>query len=166
MAKRKKAPAPPTKRGPGRPTKITPEAVSYMVRLLARRAHKHEAFALIRHRYGCGNRTCEAILTRARAVQALETGRSRPEMRADSFEFYISVIRDPESTVAEKMHAQGRIDSLYGLNAPQEHRHGGSEDAGPIRHAIAETVVTTREEAAELLKGPSPDGTPIIGAAR
>ena len=124
---------------------------TYAVKLLAKRAYKHEIFALLKVRYPkCSARTCERIMARAREVLREQTGRSRQEHREDAYAFYDSILRDPEARIGEKLLAQARIDSLMGLTAPLEHRHGQSDQAGPVQ-TVTEVVVRTREEARRLL---------------
>jgi hypothetical protein len=126
------------------------ERVNYACRVLGRRGYKHELFALLRNRYGISTRTCERVLARAREVMAQRAGKNRVEHRVDALSFYESVVRDPESTTAEKLHAQSRIDKLLGLEAPQRVGIGGDPEAGPQQIQVTETIVRDRRDLREL----------------
>lgn len=129
----------------------------YAVRLLGRGAYKHEIISLIKKRFSSphegkdlSSRTCENILARAREELTARTGRSRDEHREESVAFWESIIRDPDASLAEMMHARTRLEVLLGLQAPLEHRHGQSDSAGPVQQ-VREVVVRTRQEASAFL---------------
>lgn len=82
-------------------------------------------------------RTVAAYVARARKLLIARTRKPKDWHFSNALALYESVITDPESTKQEKMTAQGRIDALFGLEAPKKHQHGGDPDAAPIRVAQA-----------------------------
>jgi len=139
------------------------DRVAYAANLLARYAKKHEAFKLLMHRYGISARTCERILARARDDLARRHGQTKDGHHQDAYSFYSSILRDPASTLEQRMSAQQEICRLFGLYAPQRLAHGGDAEGEPLRMEVRETIVTTREEVAAVIEACKAAGTKLIG---
>jgi hypothetical protein len=135
--------------------------VDFAVHLLARRLYKSDMIRLMKRRFSITARTCERYLSHARKVRAAERAKRngmtaeqlQERYRADSEDFWEAVIRGPDASLRDRMHAQEMLDWLRGLRPASEHHIKGSlsGDNGPPTLRITEVIVTTREEAKAIL---------------
>ena len=121
------------------------ERITFTSTLLARRLYKGEIKAILKKKYGVTARSCERYLARARQRLIRRTGRSAEVHRGESVGFYESIIRNPESTLREKMSAQERIDFILGLGSAMYVVKGDKDS--PLSVEVVEVVVTSRAEA-------------------
>lgn len=63
-------------------------------------------------------RTIERYLSRARARLVEESGKSKDELRSESFNFYMTIARDITTDPRSRILARERIDRLFGLDQP------------------------------------------------
>jgi hypothetical protein len=134
-----------------RPTRADQEErCAFTAFLLSRYARKGEIKSLLKARFGVSARTCERLLARARELLLEGTGASPEEHRLRAFSFYVSVIRDPASTLRERMLAQKRIDKLLGLELRGPAAEVGRE-AGPDPFAAIRQQALADPEARDLL---------------
>jgi hypothetical protein len=146
--------APPRRRGKDRrPRKKrgAPPAVeefrarlaAYIADLLGRGGHPHEAAQAIRTAYlqsplyqrEPSAPTVASIIAKARELLREKSGRTRQEHLLDAYGLYQAVIRDPTSSVGQKLQARTRLDALFDLGgaAPEA---PGSPEAVQIRELV------------------------------
>lgn len=118
---------------PGRPARKKPsrpdrdqlqERIEFTFFLLCRRLYKGDIKRILAKKYSVCPRTCEDYIARARATLLTESGKTQEEHRLESLRFYESIIAGDglgESTLRDRLHAQERIDKLFGLESPQKH---------------------------------------------
>jgi hypothetical protein len=94
------------------------ERLRFVLQLLSRHVQKGEIKRFMRKKYGCCGRTTERYLARARELLIRSTGETSEFLRAQALALYEDVIRDPESTIRDRLIAQVSINHLLGLNAP------------------------------------------------
>ena len=83
-------------------------------------------------------RTSDEYSSRAREMLMEACNTTKPEMRSESYRFYLSVLNSPTASHFEKLRARQRIDDLFGLNAPQQHRvEASGPGGGPIKQEIS-----------------------------
>ena len=83
-------------------------------------------------------KTADNYVARAREMMLEACDTTKPEMRAQAYHFYDSVLNDPTASHFEKLRARQRIDDLFGLNAPQQHRvEASGPGGGPIKQEIS-----------------------------
>lgn len=92
----------------------------YVRELCDGRRHNGEIKRMAAAKFGVKPRTIEHYLTEVRNERIEESGRTVDDHRADSFHFYISVLRDKKADPRDKIKAQERIDKLLGLERPQK----------------------------------------------
>jgi len=108
-----------TKLKPKRPTsQEIQEREDLAFDLLSRCYHKSQIKKHFKEKYSCDARTVERYLSRARKRMDVQAAQGKSMLRAESFAFYSSVLRDNRATPREKILARERIDKLYGLDAP------------------------------------------------
>ncbi len=107
------------KRGRGRPKKITPTVIAFVVKLRALRWSKGQIKDVLRSKFDLRPRSCERVITAAIEEQLLATGQSREDLRWQAQHFYEAIIRDTNSSDMAKIRAQEGIVKLYGLESPQ-----------------------------------------------
>jgi hypothetical protein len=118
--------------------------------MLARRA-EFEIKRVLKSRFSLSHATCERYLSRAREVLAkrfhIETKRRVMQAQA----FYESVIRDPKARAREKIRAQKRLDSLFGLTAPTKVAFTDARGEHPSPADNTTAILLTTDEGRELL---------------
>lgn len=124
------------------------ERIEFTAKLLAARYFKGDIKRALVARYSVDARTCERYLSRARELLIEWSGKSKDEHRNDALAFYESIIRS-DASPADRMTAQGRIDKLLGLEAPQQHSGPGG---GPVPISLVEVILT---EARDEANGPA-----------
>jgi hypothetical protein len=82
--------------------------------------------------------TADEYSRRAREAMLEACDSTKPEMRARNYRLYCAIIADPTASHFEKLRAIQRIDDLFGLNAPQQHRvEASGPGGGPIKQEIS-----------------------------
>lgn len=79
---------------------------------------KFQIKAAFKKQWGCGPRTVERYLTKARAILRAEAGKSDEDHLSESYAFYKSVLANDKATLREKTKAQENLDKLLGLRKP------------------------------------------------
>jgi hypothetical protein len=126
------------------------ERATFTAFLLSRYAHKGEIKRLLQARFGVSARSCERYLARARELLLAGSGAPLEEHRLQSYNFYVSVIRDPQATLREKLIAQKRLDKLLGLELRGK-AAVAEREAGPDPLAAIRQQALQDPEARELL---------------
>lgn len=93
------------------------EVCHKMIRMSYHKSHIKDFF---RREYGLGSRQTERYIRLARDRMLQETSYSRDDLVAQSFCFYMDVLRSSDSTTAEKLQARKLADNLLGLPAPKK----------------------------------------------
>jgi hypothetical protein len=118
----------------GRPSREEwEERVDYTLSLLNRRLPKSEIKKQLAEKFGAAARSCERYMQAARQQIVAASGKPKAEHKLESLWFYESVVADQTATLQIRLAAQNSIDKLLGLCAPQRIRHGGDEQAPPIK---------------------------------
>lgn len=97
------------------------ERIRIITIFIAEGRHNGEIKKLIAAKFQIKPRSAERYMARARARLRQEIGKSKEDLRVDSFAYYQSVLRDPEATIFNKLKARQRIDKLLGVDVPQSH---------------------------------------------
>lgn len=90
-------------------------------------------------KYDIVPRSAERVLSRARKIARRRMNMTTDDLRWRSHDVYQAIISSDDSTPADKIKAQTRLDKLYGIIAPQRLELGGK-------------VQITSDDAADLLK--------------
>lgn len=127
------------------------DAVAYTMHLVGRLAHPYQIYKLLVIRYKTSTHYAKKILVRAQERIKEHTGRSLEEHTCDAIAFWESVIRDPDATLGEKMHAQQQKERILkiGKDASQDDGRFVGEPGVTIR--AMEIVVGDRIEARQIL---------------
>jgi hypothetical protein len=96
------------------------ERIRIVEKMLAQGYTKSMIKRFFRETYDIRARQCERYVSEARRRLLEETKIDRGELIAQSFEFYMSVLRSTEATVKEKLDARRKADELLGLIAPRK----------------------------------------------
>lgn len=130
-------PARPRQRWRGRPTDaVLDQRVGEAITVLSERPtiHRCQIHEMFCDRWDVHWKTVDRIVDRARKRMMERLGRSKEIFRCESLAFYEAMTKNPEATVAEKIHARKRIDDLMGLDAPRRAEMSGP-DGGAIEVA-------------------------------
>jgi len=137
------------------------ERTEFVMELEAQYMHEGQIKRMFREKYGdVSHVTINDYRLRARA-RMKESANVKPSDVAErAMAFYQAVIRDPCSTVTERIKAQERMDKIFGIEAPSrselsdvnggaiqiEQLIAGSElTPDDVRRALAQTVVKDDE---------------------
>lgn len=96
------------------------QRVDYCAVLLCMGKSKSAIKRFFKDNYGVGARQTETYLLLARDRLAEESGKTRRELVAESFGFYMRILSDPQATVSERLSARAKADDLMGLQAPKK----------------------------------------------
>jgi hypothetical protein len=92
--------------------------------LLSHGASRFQIHRVFTDKYKVVWQTAERYMRQARLELLAEEGKSRSEVRAEAIAFYKSIIIDRHSTRMEQMKARQRLDDIFGIDAPLQHRVG------------------------------------------
>ena len=83
--------------------------------LLERRTPLSEVKHIFAQEFSCSRRSAERFITQAYELMRLDSNKSPEAHLAEAYTFYLSIIRDTTNSTRDRMHAQERIDKLFGL---------------------------------------------------
>ena len=93
--------------------------VEYTAMMLIDGRRKSEIKRFFRENYSLSARQVERYLRLARNLLVEETDRTRQELIAESFGFYMRILHDDKASVNERLNARAKADDLMGLQAPK-----------------------------------------------
>lgn len=95
--------------------------IQRIMELLVRIRSKPELKKMIKDEFGIGYRSYERYHTKA-LKRIADSGPNKPreELLDEAVNFYQAIIKAPLAKPSEQTKAQGRLDKLYGLDAPQK----------------------------------------------
>ena len=93
--------------------------VEYTAMMLIDGRRKSEIKRFFRENYSLSARQVERYLRLARNMLVEETDRTRQELIAESFGFYMRILHDDNASVNERLNARSKADDLMGLQAPK-----------------------------------------------
>jgi len=93
--------------------------VEYTAMMLIDGRRKSEIKRFFRENYSLSARQVERYLRLARNLLVEETDRTRQELIAESFGFYMRILHDDKASVNERLNARSKADDLMGLQAPK-----------------------------------------------
>ena len=93
--------------------------VEYTAMMLIDGRRKSEVKRFFKDNYGLSGRQAERYLRLARDRLVQETEKTRRELIAESFGFYMRVLHNPDASTGEQLSARQKADELMGLQAPK-----------------------------------------------
>jgi len=150
------------KRKPVRPTEDEmEEKIEFVMELEAQYMHEGQIKRMFREKYGDVHYTTILdYIQRARARFKQSANVKPSDVAERAMAFYQAVIRDPCSTVTERIKAQERMDKIFGIEAPSRSELSGvnggaiqieqliaASELTPddVKRALAQTVVKDDE---------------------
>lgn len=122
--------------------------IRVVLELIAEGRPKGEIKKLVASQFGVAPRSVERYHSRALVRLRQETEKSITELRAESFAFYLSVIRNSKASLSDKLKARQRIDKLLGVDVPL--KHGPIELIAPVLNEEAGEEKDTRNAVRQI----------------
>ncbi len=136
---------PKKRKGPGNPgkkatQKEVEERIVGVAQMLARRLQVRQIKAFLFTQFDLGGRMAEEYISRGREYLIEQSNRPSEQFVSEAVGFYEEVIRNPESSISDRMNAQAALRQMLGLDKP--FKLAGTtpdgEDSAPL---IAEKAV-------------------------
>ena len=112
------------RRAPGNPGRRAAaveikDRIYEVAHLLVRGLNKRDIRRHLRDKYELGSRQAETYMARARTYLRDQAKEQREDLVALAYALYSEVIRNPESSIRDRMDAMDRIRQLFALDAPK-----------------------------------------------
>lgn len=117
------------------------QRIEFCMRLMSNGHRKGDIKRQMRAKFKITSSSVEkTYIPRARERLLENLRRDRAEIKAESLDFYESIIADPKARHCDKLTARKRIDQLLGLNAPLNLELTGA-GGGPIKTETIHTAM-------------------------
>ncbi len=119
------------------------ERIEFTAQLMGSGAPDYAVRRKIKDEYGIGRRMCDRYMSRARDLMIAWTGRAKESHFVDSYNHYRTLIQMSSDPMV-RLHAQERIDSLFGLDEKYKRKaeQEGEESQSPgVQVNVAVSVV-------------------------